>query len=67
MRERKMIMPYGQYKGWDIEDVPTEYLKFILSEAEITCAMVPRELERRKQRSATSAPGKASEDRDLHL
>ncbi len=57
-----MIMPYGQYKGWDIEDVPAEYLKFILSEAEITCAMVPRELERRKKELETT-DGKPTEQR----
>ena len=23
-------MPFGQYKGWDIEDVPSKYLEWFL-------------------------------------
>jgi len=55
-----MKMQFGQYKGVDIKDVPEDYLEFILNQAEITCAIVPKELERRKKElEATS--GKATE------
>lgn len=62
-----MRMPFGQYKDWDIKDVPVNYLLWLSEEAEIVGQLklqVDIELEERfKKRDEVGATKLTQEDR----
>lgn len=41
------ILRFGQYKGTDIRDVPSEYLEYLVAQSQKTLAEMMAELERR--------------------
>ncbi len=30
MRDKPIIFPFGKFKGWDIESIPSSYIKWVL-------------------------------------
>jgi uncharacterized protein (DUF3820 family) len=39
LKEKNMKMPYGKYKGQELEDIPTDYIIYVLEEHTLTTTL----------------------------